>query len=138
MTGSDKFLPPLESIHNLLRYYPIQADLASIKVDTTSGVRSRVMVQLAATDLTTIAAGLLEWHRTLADSAAVAARTSDGVTVHLGVCGINDEDGSDVDVWGCAPYDPKLIGADLQPGERVSLPFEELAVWAIGVGRVSR
>jgi hypothetical protein len=135
MNGSNMYLPLIDSLHTLLRDYPIQADLSSIKVDTASP-RPVVLVQLADTELAAIARGLLEWHRTLADSRCVAARTSDGAIVQLGVCGHSDVDGTHVEVWGYAPYDEPLIGADLQPRERVSLPLEELAVWAVGlVGR---
>jgi len=137
MNGSDKYLPLQEAFHALLRDYPIQADMASVKVDTTSQARAVVLVQLAETELAAIARGLLEWHRTLAGARSVAVRTSDGDIVHLGVCGHSDEDGTHVEVWAYAPYDEQLIGADLRPGARVSLPFEELAVWAVGLGRVT-
>jgi hypothetical protein len=137
MNASDKFLPLLDSIHSLLRHYPVQAEVGSIRVVAESSARQLVMVQLAAGELTTVAAGLVEWHRTLAAGRGVAARTSDGATVHLGVCGHIDEDGTDVEVWGCAPHDARLIGDDVMPGERTSVPFDVLAVWAIGCGRVT-
>ncbi|MGH3876511.1 MAG: hypothetical protein ACRDSK_05670 [Actinophytocola sp.] len=136
MNSSANFLPLLDSLHTLLRDYPIHADMCSIEVNVETSERPAVLVQLAETDLTTTARGLLEWQRTLAEGDIFASRTTDGMTLHLGVSGHLDTDNTLVEVWGEAPYDEPLIGAGLQPGERVSLPFEELAVWAVGlVGR---
>jgi hypothetical protein len=136
MTGSDMFLPVLDSLHTLLRGYPIQALMCSIEVNAESPARPTVLVQLAETDLAATARGLLEWQRTLADSQIVAARTTDGTTLHVGVSGQLDTDNLPVEVWGAAPFEERLIGAGLEPGERLSLPVEELAVWAVGlVGR---
>ena len=137
MNGSNLFLSLLDSLHALLRDFPIQADMVSIEVHATPPARPEVLIQLAEADLAATARGLLEWHRTLAGARSVAVRTSDGDIVHLGVCGHSDEDGTHVEVWAYAPYDEQLIGADLRPGARVSLPFEELAVWAVGLGRVT-
>lgn len=136
MNGSDKFLPLLDSIRLLLRHYPMQAEMTAVWVVAEGSARQLVVVQLAAGELGRVAAGLVEWHRTLAAGRCVAARSSDGATVDLGVCGHIDEDGTDVEVWGCAPHDARHIGSDLLPGERASVPFEVLAVWAIGSGRV--
>jgi hypothetical protein len=137
VNGSEKFLPLLDSIRLLLRHYPVQADIASVRVTAESGSRQVVVVQLAAGELGTVAAGVAEWHRTLAAGRCVAARSSDGATVDLGVCGHIDEDGTDVEVWGSTPHDARHIGSDLMPGETAAVPFEVLAVWAIGAGRVT-
>jgi hypothetical protein len=136
MNTSDKVLPLLDSIHRLLQNYPIQAEITSVKVVADGPSRELVMVQLASGELGTVAAGIIEWHHTLAASHCVATRTSDGATVHLGVCGHIDEDGTDVEVWGSTPHDNRHIGSDLLPGERAAVPFEVLAVWALGGGRV--
>jgi len=136
MNGSENFLPLLDSIRLLLRHYPVEAEMTSVRVVAESDSRQLVMVQLAAGTLGTVAAGIAEWHRTLAAGRCVAVRSSDGATVDLGVCGHIDEDGTDVEVWGSAPHDARHIGSDLMPGETASVPFEVLAVWAIGSGRV--
>ena len=136
MTGSTKFLPLLDSIRLLLRHYPVQTEVTSVRVVAESDSRQLVVVQLAAGELGTVAAGIAEWHRTLAAGRCVAVRSSDGATVDLGVCGHIDEDGTDVEVWGRTPHDARHIGSDLLPGERAAVPFEVLAVWAIGAGRV--
>ena len=136
MTTSETFLPLLDSLHTLLRDYPIQADMSSIEVNAETSDRPAVLVQLAEADLTATARGLLEWQRTLAQSDLFASRTTDGTNLHLGVSGHLDTDNTLVEVWGETPYDEQQIGAGLQPGERVALPLEELAVWAVGlVGR---
>ena len=136
MTTSETFLPLLDSIHTLLRDYPIQADMSLIEVTVETADRPAVLVQLAEADLAATARGLLEWQRTLAETHLFASRTTDGTTLHLGVSGQLDTDDTLVEVWGEARYDERQIGAGLQPGERVSLPLEELAVWAVGlVGR---
>jgi hypothetical protein len=136
MNGSDNFLPPLDSLHTLLRDYPIQAEMCSIEVNVETSDRPAVLVQLAEADLAATARGLLEWQRTLAESQVFASRTVDGTTLHVGVSGQLDSDATLVEVWGAAPFDERLIGAGLEPGERVSLPLEELAVWAVGLGPV--
>jgi hypothetical protein len=134
MNASDKFLPLLDSIRLLLRHYPIRAEITSVRVAADGP--ALVTVQLATAELGTVAAGIIEWYSTLAASRCLATRTSDGGTVHLGVCGHIDEDGTDVEVWGATPHDERHIGSDLLPGERASVPFEVLATWAIGGARV--
>lgn len=132
MTTSDLFLPLLDSIHALLRDYPIQADIATVRV--VAG--ERVVVQLAAGDLGAVAAGIVEWDRTLAAGRRTIERSTDGATVTLGLVGHVDEDGTDVEVYATTTYDARRLGTDLLPGETVAVPYEVLAVWAIGSGRV--
>lgn len=134
VNGSEKFLPLLESLHTLLRDYPIQAQMCSIDIDVESRDRPEVLVQLAETELPATARGLLEWHRTLANSQILAKRTTDDTTLHLEVCGQIDTDDTPVEVWGEIPFDELLIGAGLQPGHQVPLPIEQLATWAAGLG----
>jgi hypothetical protein len=132
MTTSETFLPLLDSIHTLLRDYPIQADMTTVRV--VDG--DRVVVQLAAGDLGAVAAGIVEWDRTLAAGRRTIERSSDGATVTLGLVGHVDEDGTDVEVYGDTTYDARRLGTDLLPGETTAVPFEVLAVWAIGSGRI--
>ncbi len=132
MTTSETFLPLLDSIHALLRDYPIQADMTTVRVADGD----RVVVQLAAGDLGTVAAGIVEWDRTLAAGRRTIERSSDGATVTLGLVGHVDEDGTDVEVYATTPYDARRLGTDLLPGETTAVPFEVLAVWAIGSGRI--
>src|ERR1044072_1966865 len=132
MTTSETFLPLLDSIRVLLRDYPTQADIATVRV--VAG--ERVVVQLAAGDLGSVAAGIVEWDRTLAAGHSTIERSSDGATVTLGLAGHVDEDGTDVEVYGTSPYDATRLGADQLPGETTAVPFDVLAVWAIGAGRV--
>jgi hypothetical protein len=136
VNASDKFLPQLDSIRSLLGNYPVRAEMTSVRVVAESDARQLVVVQLASGELGTVAAGIAEWHQTLAASRCVVSRSSDGATVHLGACGHIDEDGTDVEVWGSTPHDARHIGSDLLPGEKAAVPFEVLAVWAIGAGRV--
>jgi hypothetical protein len=132
MTTSQTFLPLLDSIRVLLRDYPIHADMTTVRV--VDG--ERIVVQLAAGDLGTVAAGMVEWDRTLAAGKHTIERSSDGATVTLGLAGHVDEDGTDVEVYGTTTYDARRLGTDLLPGETTAVPFEVLAVWAIGSGRV--
>ena len=132
MTTSETFLTLLDSIRTLLRDYPIQADMTTVRV--VDG--ERVVVQLAAGDLGAVAAGIVEWDRTLAAGRRTIERSSDGATVTLGLVGHVDEDGTDVEVYGTTPYDARRLGTDLLPGEATAVPFEVFAVWAIGSGRI--
>jgi hypothetical protein len=132
MTTSETFLPLLDSIRVLFRHYPIQADMTTVRI--VAG--ERVVVQLAAGDLGRVAAGIVEWDRTLAAGRRTIERSSDGASVTLGLVGHVDEDGTDVEVYGTTPYDALRLGTDLLPGETTAVPFEVLAVWAIGAGRV--
>jgi hypothetical protein len=136
VNGSAKFLPLLESLHTLLRDYPIQAQMCSIDFDVEPPDGPEVLVQLAETELTATARGLLEWHRTLASSRILAKRTTDGATLHLEVCGQIDTDDTRVEVWGETPFDERLIGAGTQPGQQVPLSVEQLATWAAGLGLI--
>lgn len=132
MTMSETFLPLLDSIRVLFRDYPIQADMTAVRV--VDG--ERVVVQLATGDLGAVAAGIVEWDRTLAAGRRTIERSTDGATVTLGLVGHVDEDGTDVEVYGTTPYDARRLGAELLPGEIIGVPFEVLAVWVIGSGRV--
>jgi hypothetical protein len=132
MTTSETFLPLLDSIRVLLRDYPVQAEMTAVRVV----LGERVVVQLATGGLGTVAAGIVEWGRTLAAGRHTIERSSDGATVTLGLVGHVDEDGTDVEVYGTTPYDARRLGAELLPGETTTVPFEVLAVWAIGSGRV--
>jgi hypothetical protein len=132
MTTSQTFLPLLDSIRVLLRDYPIHADMTTVRV--VDG--ERVVVQLATGDLGTVAAGIVEWDRTLAAGRHTVERSPDGATVTLGLAGHVDEDGTDVEVYGTTTHDARRLGTDLLPGETTTVPLEVLAVWAIGAGRV--
>src|SRR5262245_48535535 len=113
MNGSDQVLPLMESAVALLRDYPGRGDMASIRVVAGESV----VVQLAAGELGAVAAGIVEWDRTLAAGRCTLARTSDGAAVVPSLAGHIDEDGTDVEVCGTAPYDSHVIGAELLPGE---------------------
>lgn len=133
---SHMFVPVLETLHALLRDFPIQAQMYSIEIDVESPDRPEVIVQLAETQLPATARGLLEWHRTLADSQILALRTLDGATLHLRVCGQIDTDDTPVAVIGETPFSERLLGNGLQPGQEVPLAFDELATWALGLGLI--
>jgi hypothetical protein len=136
VNSSEAFLPLLYSIRDLFQRYPIQSGMGSVRVVVGSGARQLVVVQLVAGDLGSVAAGIVEWDRTLAAGRLMIERSSDGATVTLGVAGHVDEDGTDVEVYGTAPFEARRLGTDVMPGETVAVPFEVLAVWAIGSGRV--
>src|SRR4051812_43480766 len=136
MNSSDAFLLLLDSIRDLFRYYPIRSGMCSVQVVVEPGTRQLVVVQLEAGALGSVAAGIVEWERTLAAGRLTIERSSDGATVTLGVAGHVDEDGTDVEVYGTAPFEARRLGTDVLPGETVAVPFEVVAVWAIGSGRV--
>jgi hypothetical protein len=136
MTTSDMFLPLFNSIRELLQHYPIEADMGSIRVDVGPGARQLLHVQLKPGDLGSVAAGIVEWDHTLAAGRRTIERSSDGATVTLGLAGHVDEDGTDVEVYGTAPFEARRLGTDVMPGETIAVPFEVLAVWATGSGRV--
>ena len=136
MNSSDNFLPLLDSIRNLFQHYPIRSAMGSVQVVVNSGARQLVVVQLASGNLGTVAAGIVEWERTLAAGRLTIERSSDGATVTLGVAGHVDEDGTDIEVYGTAPFEARRLGTDVMPGETIAVPFEVVAVWAIGSGRV--
>jgi len=136
VNSSDNFLPLLDSIRNLFQHYPIRSEMGSVQVIVDSGARQLVVVQLVDGDLGSVAAGIVEWDRTLAAGRLTIERSPDGATVTLGVAGHIDEDGTDVEVYGTAPFEARRLGTDVMPGETVAVPFEVVAVWAIGSGQV--
>jgi hypothetical protein len=136
VNGSDKFLPLLEAMHVLFRDYPIQGEMTDIRLVTESG-RGLVVVRLATGELPTVAAGMVEWYRTLAGPRGIAFRSTDGTTVYLGLVGRDDETDTDIEVRGRVAFDERhRVSLDLFAGEQKSLSLEMLALWAIGSGRV--
>src|SRR5262249_46185815 len=109
MTTSETFLPLLDSIRDLFHHYPIHAGMGSVRAVVDCGARQLVVVQLVAGNLETVAAGIVEWDRTLAAGRRTMERSTDGATVTLGLAGHVDEDGTDVEVYGTAPYDGRRL-----------------------------
>jgi hypothetical protein len=138
VNGSDKFLPLLDAMHTLLRDYPIQGEMTEIRVVLAESP-GRVVVRLATGDLPTVAAGMVEWYRTVVAPSGTVFRGTDGTTVHFGLVGRDEETGVDIEVRGRVAFDERYrVSLDLFPGEQKPLTLEMLALWAIGSGRVIR
>jgi len=135
MSDSARFVDLLESLHTLLANYPVQSDIASIEVEVDAFGRDAAVVHLWPTTLATLAAGLVEWDRTLACATASVRRTSDGRSVHVTVSGRSDEGDVPVQVWGSTVFHEHLFGP-IQPGHRHPIDMSALRVWAIGGGPV--
>lgn len=136
MSGSARFVDLLASLHTLLANYPIEADMSSVEVEIDAFGREAATVHLWPTRLAALAAGLVEWERTLASGTASVWRTRDGRRVHLTVQGRSDEGDIPVQVWGSARFHEHLFG-DLAPDERRPIDTALLALWALGGGVTS-
>jgi hypothetical protein len=136
MSGSDRFVGLLASLHTLLANYPIEADMSSVEVEIDAFGREAATVHLWPTRLAILAAGLVEWERTLASGTASMWRTPDGHSVHLTLNGRSDEGDIPVQVWGSVPFHEHVFG-DLAPGDRRRIDTALLALWALGGGQVT-
>ena len=83
MNSSEAFLPLLDSIRDLFQHYSIRSGMCSVQVVVEAGARQLVVVELEAGALGSVAAGIVEWERTLAAGRLTIERSSDGATVTL-------------------------------------------------------
>jgi hypothetical protein len=107
---NDFELPPVFSMH--------------VTTSTYSG-DAQVSLQLATHHLPGIAAGLLAWADTLAETITEAWRVPRGDSVHLTVTG-RLSGGVLVEVYGGVAFTEGGIGSTLVPGARTTVPLSVL------------
>lgn len=131
MTGSHRYLDALESLHTMLASYPTQAELSAIQLAVDPAGRVSVVVHLRVAEPATLAAGLVEWRRSLGRPEVWAWRTPEGNELHIAVVGHGDEFDDDVPIAvlaGPTPYDRRLDHG-LDPGAAERLSGETLDAW---------
>jgi hypothetical protein len=117
MSGSVRYLDTLESLRALFLDYPMRADMSSIHLSVDSDGQASIMVWLRSTDPVVLAAGIVEWRRTLSPGATWVWRTPDGAGLHVATTGHAPEcAGIPVAVLaGPLPHECHLDN-DLEPG----------------------
>jgi hypothetical protein len=130
MNGSYRYLHPLESVHDLLRSYPMRAEMSSVNFTSDPAGRASVTVQLRDADPAVLAAGLVEWQRTLYPPEIWAWRNAATDGVHIVVSGFGPEcDKTPIAVLaGPIPHTPRLDTA-LEPGTPRRLDPDTLHSW---------
>lgn len=129
VNGSYRYLHPLDSVHDLLLSYPMRADMSSIHIEAAHG-QSTITVRLREADPAVLAAGLVEWHRTLYPAETWAWRAATGDDVHIIVTGFGPEcDRTAIAVLaGPIPQTPRL-DMNLEPATPRRLDPDTLYGW---------
>lgn len=87
MSGSVRYLDALESLRALFLDYPMRAEMSSIHLAVDSDGQSSIMVWLHSKDPVVLAAGIVEWRRTLSHGSTWVWRTPDGARLHVATTG---------------------------------------------------
>lgn len=131
--GSRRYVEELEALHLMLRDYPMESEIASIRVAVDAAEVATIRVELAARRLPEVASGLIEWTRSLGRPVGSVWRSEDGQTARIRVRGIADESDTPVTAWaGPVPY-RLLIGVDVAVGGSALFDTDQLYLWAIDV-----
>jgi hypothetical protein len=93
MSGSRHYLLPLEALHDLFVQYPVRADLSSIHIATDHSGKASILVRLRQADPAVLAAGIVEWRRTLSKGTSWAWRAPSGKNIHVVTTGYVPECG---------------------------------------------
>lgn len=91
MSGSHRYLGALESLQELFVNYPFRVEMSSIHIAMDSAGQASIVVQLHKTDPVILAAGIVEWRRTLANGSTWAWRTPSGKEIHVATTGYAPE-----------------------------------------------
>lgn len=65
MRGSDRYLEPLAAVRELFVRCPVHVELSSVQIATGADGAATVLVRLGDSDPVVLAAGIVEWRRTL-------------------------------------------------------------------------
>lgn len=87
MSGSARYLEALESLRVLFLDCPTRAEMSSIQLAVDSDGQPSVMVWLHTTSPAVLAAGIVEWRRTLSHGSTWVWRTPDGASLHVATTG---------------------------------------------------
>lgn len=128
--GSRGYLGVLESLRELFERYPVRADMSSVHVALDPAGRASVLVWLRPADPVVLAAGIVEWRRTLAGRRSWAWRTPGGEHLHISTAGHAPEcDELSVAVLaGPIPHDC-CLDVDLEPDVPEVLDDDVLYRW---------
>ncbi|OLF11141.1 hypothetical protein BLA60_14230 [Actinophytocola xinjiangensis] len=128
MNGSARYLAVLDSLREFFRDCPMNSEMSSIQL--TADGHPQVIVRLRATDPALIAAGIVEWRRTLARGNTWAWRTPCGTEIHVATTGHAPED-TEVPITVVAGPVPNDCGLDhdLEPGRPDELGDDTLYQW---------
>lgn len=91
MSESRRYLASLEALRELFIHYPVHAELSSIRLTATRTGAASIVVRLRETDPVVLAAGIVEWRRTLAGGNTWAWRTANGTDLHVATTGYAPE-----------------------------------------------
>ncbi|MGH3761185.1 hypothetical protein [Actinophytocola sp.] len=130
MSGSYRYLRALESLQELFANYPFRADMSSMLISMDPTGKAAILVQLHSADPMVLAAGIVEWKRTLVDGNTWAWRTPSGKEIHISTTGYTPECGetSIVVMTGPVPHDCYL-DFHLDPNTSEVLDDERLYHW---------
>lgn len=128
--ASERFLPLVEAIYELLRDYPIRSEMGSVRIMAEESWREVVVVDLASgLSLTALTRAVIEWHKTLDTAAIAAERSTCGATLRLGLIGRTND--TNVEVWGEVPYDSQRTGLLIDPDQRTFVSVDDIAYWMV-------
>lgn len=130
MSGSHRYLDTLSSFHAMLSSFPTRAEVASVQFAMSPEGQVTVTVHLRPAEPAVLAAGLVDWERTLGRTETWAWRTLNGDEVHLAVFGYDDCDRTPIAVVsGPIPYDGWHVDYDLDLGLAEQIDTDVLYRW---------
>jgi hypothetical protein len=130
VSGSHRYLAALESLRELFVNYPFRAEISTITVAMDRLWRPAIMVQLHRAHPVILAAGIMEWRRTLSHGNTWAWRTPNGAELFVATAGRAPEsdDMPVAVIAGPIPHDCYLEN-DLEPDVSEEVDDDTLYRW---------
>jgi hypothetical protein len=132
VSGSNSYVRPLASLLELFDGYPFHAEISSIHIAADSLGEPAILVHLREMDPGILAAGLVEWARTLDETVIRGWRTPSGTETHISVTGYAPECG-DVPIGVLTGPFPHSNRFDVrrEPGQVKELDEDALSAWFV-------
>lgn len=130
MSGSARYLGALRSLQDMFVNYPMRAEMSSINIAMDSVGNLSVMVLLRASDPVILAAGIVEWKRSLTKGSSWVWRTPCGEEIYVSTTGYAPECDEIPVVVMAGPISADCyLDHDLDPDEPEELSVDTLYRW---------
>jgi hypothetical protein len=130
MSESHHYQAVLESLRELFVNYPFRAEMSTVTIATDPTGQASIMVWLRNTESATLAAGCVEWRRTLSQGNTWVWRTPSGDELYVATTGYAPEsvDVSMAVIAGPLPHDCYLEH-DLEPDASEEVDMDTVYRW---------
>ncbi|OLF05871.1 hypothetical protein BLA60_34385 [Actinophytocola xinjiangensis] len=93
MSGSQRFLGPLAAVRELFVRCPVDVEMSSVRIGVDAGGVVSALVRLRNSDPAVLAAGIVQWRRTLVRGNTWAWRGPAGDGFHIVTTGFGEDGG---------------------------------------------